>query len=85
MTKAFTTNIIQARANYENRDVQVSTTSGRGGISVTVRNADEHAGVYVNLTPDQAREFAADLLERADEIDADPRWRDMIAEHHQAE
>lgn len=69
--KAHTTHVMHLRANYIERDVQATITSGRGGLSLGLSYAHGiGAAVGTNLTPAQAREMAAELIARADEIDA---------------
>lgn len=67
---AFTTKIINVRANHEERDIELSLTNDVTGLSLVLRNVDEYSGTYTNLTPAEARELAAELVARADEIDA---------------
>lgn len=70
--KSFTTYTDKLRQNYEERDVDLSLTNGRANLSLGLRPIGEYSGAYVNLTPDQARHLAAELIERADEIEANP-------------
>ena len=72
--KAFTTTTIKTRLNYEDAPRKVGVTSGRGGISMWIGPDptplfDSNRGT-TNLTPEQARQLAQDLIERADEIEA---------------
>lgn len=70
--KSFTTYTDKVRQNYEGRDVDLTLTNGRANLSFGLRVVSEYTGEYCNLTPDQARNLAAELIERADEIDANP-------------
>lgn len=74
-TKACTTTIIKARFNYENTPRQIGVTNGTRGISLWITPDPAPLGAFgnrgtTNLTPEQARQLAQDLIERADEIEA---------------
>lgn len=57
---------------YERREDNFGVTNGRAGISITITPGKLYGKeVSTRLTPNQARELAADLLTRADEIDPD--------------
>lgn len=69
---AFTTTTMQVRLNYDQRDVELTATNGTGGIGISMRYKDQASGVGANLTPTEARELAADLIARAEDIEQHP-------------
>lgn len=76
VVKGFTTTILHARDNWNSKDVQLAVTNGRGAIVVSTRQEGEYLATHAGITPAQARELAADLVARADEIDANPLTAD---------
>lgn len=67
--KAHTTFIQTLRLNYAEMDTTLALTSGLGGLTLSIRMSTDFAGKSTNLTPEEARALAAELVERADEID----------------
>ena len=58
-----------ARSSYDGTTAYVGVNNGSAGISLGMRYSHEYAGPSASLTPAMARELAADLIARADELD----------------
>jgi hypothetical protein len=59
-----------------NQGVELTLVNGIKGLSIRLRKTDEFDGSSANLSPREARELAAELLARADEIDTNAgEWR----------
>lgn len=73
-TKAYTSFIqhLHTSTHYDPHPVELHVTSGTGGISIGLRENRKFEGTGAVLTPAEARELAAELNARADEIEARP-------------
>jgi hypothetical protein len=69
MARLAFTNTIMLLPAWGKREAELAVTSGGAGISIGMRYTNAFAGVGTNMTPAQARELAADLIARADEIE----------------
>lgn len=67
--KMHTASYFPLRDNYNEHRVELTTTSGATGLTLGLRR-ESYPGRSVSMTPDEARAIAADLIARADEIDA---------------
>lgn len=69
--KMHTTSYYTLRNNYAGREVGATVTNGTGRITIGLRPASpDYEGTTASMSPDEARAIAADLIARADEIDA---------------
>lgn len=68
--KSYTTHVLNGlRRDYDGRQAQATITNGRSGITLSVRYTSELQMTTLAMTPALARELAADLIARADEIE----------------
>jgi hypothetical protein len=67
-TMAHNAHVIVLANDYAHKTVELSTNSGRSAISIGMRDRTGFDLTPATMTPAQARELAADLTARADEI-----------------
>ena len=65
------------RREYDGSTAEIVVNNGSGGIGFGMRLSHEYTGPSASLTPAMARELAADLIARADELDP-PRPRGLV-------